>query len=638
MPNDLRPRNRNKDAYSAKDLQVLSGLDPVRKRPGMYTDTTRPNHLVQEVVDNSVDEALAGYATRIGVLVRRNGSIRIEDDGRGMPVDRHPQYKLSGVELILTKLHSGAKFNDANYSYAGGLHGVGVSVVNALSATLDVEVRRDGRVHCQHYENGRPQGRLRAHDKILKRDTGTAVDFLPDGQYFDSPQIALRPLRHLLRAKAVLCPGLSVTLTAEGQEPESEEWHYADGVAQYLASQTEGYEGIPQRPLSFSGKANGGTVDWALQWLLAGEPFTESYVNAIPTTRGGTHVGGLRRGIHQGLIEFCEFRDLLPKGLRLSAEDVFRQCAYVLSIRMHDPRFSGQTKESLSSREAGSFVAQATSNAYGLWLNENPHDGEKLAALAIDNARQRTARSRKTARKKTVGGPTLPGKLADCSGHETMESELFLVEGDSAGGSARQARDREFQAVMPLRGKILNTWESSVEEAMASREVRDIATAIGVEPGSDDIAGLRYGRICILADADSDGAHIATLLCGLFTRHFRPLVRAGHFYIAMPPLFRIDVGKRFFYALDENERDRIIEQAASTRRSATPQVQRFKGLGEMNPAQLRETTMAPATRRLVRLVDPSPAETDEGLDLLLARRRAPERRAWLEREGDRAQI
>jgi topoisomerase-4 subunit B len=625
--------------YSAESIQVLSGLEPVRRRPGMYTDTARPNHLVQEVVDNSVDEALAGYARQIDVVLGRDGSIDVTDDGRGMPVDIHPEHKLSGVELILTRLHAGGKFDNTNYQFSGGLHGVGVSVVNALSDWLEVEVRRDGNVHRQRYEHGDPVTKLEVVDTVGKRNTGTRVRFFPEARYFDSPRVSVSRLRHLLRAKAVLCPGLRVTLTVEADPERNGTWYFEDGLRSYLDEALGNAETIPAAPFMHSAEGNQEAVEWAIKWVAdGGELITESYVNLIPTPQGGTHVNGLRSGLTEALKEFCEFRDLLPRGVKLTAEDLWDQCAYVLSAKLSDPQFAGQTKEKLASRQAAAFVGGVAKDAFSLWLNEHPQDGERLAELAIANAQRRVQESKKVARKKITAGPALPGKLADCSGQDADRSELFLVEGDSAGGSAKQARDREFQAVMPLRGKILNTWEVASGEVLASQEVHDIAVAVGVDPGSADLSGLRYGKVCILADADSDGAHIATLLCALFVRHFRPLVAAGHVFVAMPPLYRIDVGKEVFYALDESEKAGVLDRIVAEKKRGAVSVQRFKGLGEMNPLQLRETTMDPNTRRLVQLTIDDIRQTDETMDMLLSKKRAGDRRQWLEQNGDQATL
>ncbi|MGQ0594203.1 MAG: DNA topoisomerase IV subunit B [Gammaproteobacteria bacterium] len=623
--------------YDASDIEVLSGLDPVRKRPGMFTDTTRPNHLIQEVVDNSVDEAIVGHAKRIEVILHSDASVTVTDDGRGMPVDVHPGEKVTGVEVILTRLHAGGKFTTGKtYRFSGGLHGVGVSVVNALSKRLEVWVRRGGREYHMGFEGGEKKTELQAVGPVAKHSTGTTLRFWPDPRYFDAPQIAIPKLKHVLRAKAVLCPGLSVRLYDEDSREEME-WRYEDGLAGYLCEALAGLERAPREPFTGSLEGPHEAVDWAFAWLVEdGETITESYVNLVPTPQGGTHVNGLRQGLTDAVREFCEFRDLLPRGVKLAPEDVYERCAYIVSVKLEDPQFAGQTKERLSSRACAAFVSGVVCDALSLWLHQHVETGERIAELAIMRAQNRLRADKKVVRKKITGGPALPGKLADCTAEGPALSELFLVEGDSAGGSAKQARDREFQAVMPLRGKILNTWEVEPGEVLGSKEVHDIAVAIGVDPGSERLEGLRYGKICILADADSDGRHIATLLCALFVRHFRPVVEAGHVHVAMPPLYRIDVGHEVFYALDEEEKQGLLDRIAAEKRKARPNVQRFKGLGEMNPLQLRETTMAPETRRLLQLTLASGDETDGVLEMLLAKKKAPERRLWLETKGDLA--
>lgn len=624
--------------YTAESIEVLTGLDPVRKRPGMYTDTTRPNHLAQEVIDNSVDEALAGYARQIDVVIHKDGSLTCTDDGRGMPVDLHPEQKKPGVEVILTTLHAGGKFNNDNYQFSGGLHGVGVSVVNALSKTLDVTIRRGGNVYTIDFKNGERASKLKVVDTCGKRNTGTSVHFVPDPKYFDSAKFSVSRLKHVLRAKAVLCPGLRVTFKDEGSA-ESEEWFYEDGLRDYILANTAGWETLPKEPFIGSFAGSNEAVDWAVQWLPeGGELITESYVNLIPTAQGGTHVNGLRTGLLEAIREFCEFRNLLPRGIKLSPDDIWDKCSYVLSSKLADPQFSGQTKERLSSREAAAFVSGVAKDAFSLWLNQHTGEAEQLADLCISNAQSRLKKSKKVARKKVTAGPALPGKLADCSGDDTERSELFLVEGDSAGGSAKQARDREYQAILPLRGKILNTWEVDSGEILSSQEVHDISVAIGVDPGSDSLDGLRYNRICILADADSDGLHIATLICALFVRHFKPLVQQGHVYVAMPPLYRIDVGKDVYYALDDAEKQGILDRIEAENKKGKVGVQRFKGLGEMNPMQLRETVMSGDTRRLVRLVMESGDDTAQIMDMLLAKKRAADRKNWLESKGDLAEV
>ncbi len=633
--NRLNPSPGN---YRAEDIEVLKGLDPVRLRPGMYTDTTRPNHLAQEVIDNSVDEAIAGFANRIEVTLHPDNSIEVKDNGRGMPVDIHPEEGVPGLELILTRLHAGAKFTQKNYQFSGGLHGVGVSVVNALSRRLEVEVRRDGGRYSAAYENGENVVPLTRTDSVGRRNTGTTIRFWPDPQYFDTVKFSIPKLVHALKAKAVLCPGLKVVFK-DLVNQETTEWHYVDGLSDYLQQSLGQLPKIPAPPFTRSLNGETESVSWALTWLKeGGEAVTESYVNLIPTPQGGTHVNGLRSGLSAALKEFCDFRSLLPRGIKLSPEDSWSSLSYIISLKTPEPQFSGQTKERLTSRESASFVSGVVKDAFSLWLNEHPAIGEEVARLAIANAQKRQRAAKKIERKKITSGPALPGKLADCVSQDPAVSELFLVEGDSAGGSAKQARDRNFQAVMPLRGKILNTWESDVNTIMASREIHDIASAIGVDPGSDNLSGLRYGKICILADADSDGLHIATLICALFLRHFKPVVAAGHLHMAMPPLFRIDRGKEVFYALDEAEKDHLLERLKKDKKSGRINIQRFKGLGEMNPLQLRETTMAADTRRLVRLTIDHEAEDFRIMDMMLAKKRAADRRKWLEEKGCLAEL
>ena len=626
------------NTYTSENIEVLSGLEPVRKRPGMYTDTSRPNHLIQEVVDNSVDEALAGHAKSIRVTLLKDGGVEVEDDGRGMPVDPHPVQKKPGVEVILATLHAGGKFSNKNYQFSGGLHGVGVSVVNALSKKLEVFVKRDGEVHRIEFAGGEKTADLEVVDTVGKRNTGTMMRFWPDEKYFDSPNISVPRLRHLLRAKAVLCPGLLVTLENK-QTDETETWQFADGLVEYLIDSTRGWERVPAEP--FEGAMNGDTeaVDWAVLWLPeGGELVTESYVNLIPTTQGGTHVNGLRSGLLEAMREFCEFRNLLPRGVKLTPEDIWDRACYVLSVKMQDPMFAGQTKERLSSRQTAPFVSGVVKDAFSLWLNQHTDEAERLAELCINNAQKRLRAAKKVTRKKVTSGPALPGKLADCTSDDPAQSEIFLVEGDSAGGSAKQARDRVYQAIMPLRGKIMNTWEVDPAEVRGSQEIHDIAVALGIEPGSDDLGGLRYGKVCILADADSDGLHIATLLCALFLRHFPALVRGGHVFVAMPPLYRIDVGKDVYYALDQEERAGVLDRIKAEKKRGKVSVTRFKGLGEMSPMQLRETTMARDTRRLVRLSVDGADDTHQLMDMLLSKKRASDRKNWLEEKGNLAEV
>ncbi|MGC7589326.1 DNA topoisomerase IV subunit B [Bisgaard Taxon 46] len=626
--------------YSANEITVLKDLEPVQLRPGMYTDTTRPNHLGQEVIDNSVDEALAGHATKIEVILHKDQSLEVIDNGRGMPVDIHPIEKVSGVEVILTKLHAGGKFSNKNYEFSGGLHGVGISVVNALSERVDVTVKRNGEVHKIAFENGVKVEELEVIGTCGRRTTGTTVRFKPNPKYFDSDKFSVSRLRHLLRAKAVLCSGLEIKFIDKVNNTE-DVWLYEDGLSDYLSEAVNGLLTLPEKPFIGDFKGDKEAVSWALLWLPeGGELLGESYVNLIPTIQGGTHVNGLRQGLLDATREFCEFRNLLPRGVKLTADDIWERCAYVLSVKMQDPQFAGQTKERLSSRQSAVFVSGVVKDAFSLWLNQNVQQAEQLAEMAISSAQRRLRASKKVVRKKLVSGPALPGKLADCSQQDLEKTELFLVEGDSAGGSAKQARDREYQAILPLRGKILNTWEVSSEQVLSSTEIHDIAVALGIDPDNDDLSQLRYGKVCILADADSDGLHIATLLCALFLRHFPKLVQDGHVYVAMPPLYRIDLGKEVFYALDEGEKEAILDRLKN--KKGKPNVQRFKGLGEMNPIQLRETTMDPNTRRLVQLTynkeEDNGAETLELMDMLLAKKRSEDRKNWLQTKGDQVDL
>ena len=623
--------------YDSQDIEVLKGLDPVKHRPGMYTDTTRPNHLAQEIIDNSVDEALAGHANRIDVVVYPDGSLQVSDNGRGMPVDIHPEEGIPGVELILTRLHAGGKFSNKNYEFSGGLHGVGVSVVNALSKRVEVRIRRDGNEYQMAFEHGFRTSELEIVGTVGKRNTGTTVRFWPDPKYFDSPKYSMRALKHVLRAKAVLSPGLTVSLHDVAAD-EKLEWHYENGLKDYLLAEIGDQDRLPADGFVGHFRKDTQIADWVVAWVPEGELVQESYVNLIPTAQHGTHVNGLRSGLTDALREFCDFRNLLPRNVKLAPEDVWDRVAFLLSVKMGEPQFSGQTKERLSSRQAAGFVESAVHDAFSLWLHSNVELGEKIAQLAIERASARLKTEKQVVRKKVTQGPALPGKLADCISQDLSRTELFLVEGDSAGGSAKQARDKDFQAILPLRGKILNTWEVASSTVLGSQEIHDLAVAIGCDPGKDDISGLRYGKVIVLADADSDGLHIATLLSALFVKHFPALVDAGHIFVAMPPLFRIDVGKQVFYALDEEEKRIILERIENEKMRGTVSVTRFKGLGEMNPSQLRESAVHPDTRRLVQLTNDESSETFKLMDMLLSKKRASDRKSWLEQKGDLATL
>ena len=625
-------------SYTASDIEVLSGLEPVRRRPGMYTHTSRPNHLAHEVIDNSVDEALGGHCKEIAVTLYKDGSLEVADDGRGMPVDIHPKEKVSGVELILTRLHAGGKFSDKTYQFAGGLHGVGVSVVNALSKHLECWVKRDGKEYNIGFKDGKVTSKLEVISSVGARNTGTTVRFWPDPKFFDSDKFSVPQLQHTLKAKAVLCPGLRVRFTNEATG-EKDEWFFSGDLGAYLLEELGKEEYLPGEPISGKNEAVNDAVDYAFVWAPNAENVVaESYVNLIPTIEGGTHVNGLRAGVAQAVREFCEFRNLVPRGIKLAPEDVWQKACFVLSVKMQEPQFAGQMKERLGSRDAAALVESYVRDSMALWLNRHPDAGERIAQFAIANAQERIKAAQRVVRKRIATGPALPGKLADCASQEPARCELFLVEGDSAGGSAKQAREKDFQAIMPLRGKILNTWELDAGAIGSSQEVHDISVALGVEPGSADLSQLRYHKVCILADADSDGQHIATLLCALFLRHFRPLVTNGHVYVAMPPLYRIDAGRQVYYALDDAERDATLQRIAKENARSKPVVTRFKGLGEMNPAQLRETTIDPRTRRLVQLTIEGKDNTDQLMDMLLAKKRAADRRDWLEAKGNLAEV
>ena len=624
--------------YNAESIEVLSGLDPVKKRPGMYTETSRPNHLALEVIDNSIDEALAGHASTIDVELNKDGSLSVEDDGRGMPVDIHPEEGIPAAELIFTRLHAGAKFSDEDYKFSGGLHGVGVSVVNALSLNLTAEIKRGGHKYLLEFEDSEKKKELAKVDKVGKKNTGTKVTFLPDPQYFDNVKFSVSQLMAALKAKAVLSPGLKISFK-DKESGKSETWCFVDGLAAYLASSNKGGDLIPAEPFEGEHVNDEGGLTWALQWVQGiSDPISESYVNLIPTTQGGTHVNGLRSGLTEALKEFCEFRNLIPRGVKITAEDVWLNCSSILSAKLRDPQFTGQTKERLSSKEFTGVASAIIKDAFSLWLNQHTEEGEAIAQISIANAQARKKNSKKVDRKKFSSGLALPGKLTDCTSDDPDESELFLVEGQSAGGSAIKARDRNFQAILPLKGKIMNTWEVEVSELLASQEVNNIAVALGVDPGSNNLEGLRYGKVCILADADSDGLHIATLLCALFLKHFRPLVEAGRVYVSMPPLYRVDQGKDVHYALDDPEKDKLVSELQKKNKKTKIEVQRFKGLGEMNASQLRETTMLPGARRLVQLTVKNGDKSNQVVDMLLSKKRSQDRKEWLEDKGNLANV
>ena len=628
-----------KNTYDSKAIEVLSGLDPVRKRPGMYTDTSCPNHLIQEVLDNAVDEAIAGHCSNIKIKLLKNGIIEVSDDGRGMPVDVHPEHKLSGVELILCKLHAGAKFSGEEYSFSGGLHGVGVSVVNALSETLQVNIKRDSKEHEMLFSDGHKKTELKIVGDVGLRNSGTKIQFKPNAKYFESIDINVKQLKHLLKAKAVLCPGLTIDFFDE-KKKEKIRWFFEDGLKSYLEEASSETNLLLNESILTSKKSKEHEVEFVINWSdkPSKNKLDETYVNLIPTVQGGSHLNGFKSGLLDSMKEFCEIRKLLPKGLKLNAEDVINNAIFVISSKLQNPQFAGQTKERLDSKEHMSFVSSSTKDVLSIWFNKHTEEGEKIAELAIISAQARAKASNIVERKKTFKGPALPGKLSDCNSEDLNKTELFLVEGDSAGGSAKQARERSFQAIMPLRGKILNTWDLESDEIIKSQEIKNLATAIGVMPGNSDISSLRYGKICILADADSDGLHIATLLCALFLRHFKPLVNDGRIYIAMPPLYRVDCGKEVLYALDEKQKDKIVLEFKGKKGKPKINIQRFKGLGEMNPSQLRETVMDPETRQLVRLSISSADNANAMMDLLLSKKNAPARKEWLEKKGSLVRI
>ncbi len=628
-----------KNTYDSKAIEVLSGLDPVKKRPGMYTDTSCPNHLIQEVLDNSVDEAIAGHCSNIKIKIQKDGFIKVSDDGRGMPVDIHPEHKLTGVELILCKLHAGAKFSGEEYNFSGGLHGVGVSVVNALSESLQVNIKRDSKEHEMQFSNGDKKNDIKIVGDVGIRNTGTTIKFRPNLKYFESDKIKTNELKHLLKAKAVLCPGLTIDFHNENKK-EKIKWYFEDGLKSYLDEASDGVDQILDESIVSSNTSKTQEVEFVINWTskVQKNKLEETYVNLIPTAQGGSHLNGFKSGLLEALKEFCDYRSLLPKGLKINADDVINNAIFVVSSKMQNPQFAGQTKERLDSKDHMTFVSTSTKDILSIWFNKHTEEGEKIAELAIISAQARVKASTNVERKKTFKGPALPGKLSDCNSEDLSETELFLVEGDSAGGSAKQARERSFQAIMPLRGKILNTWDLESNEIIKSQEIKNLSTAIGVLPGNSDISSLRYGKICILADADSDGLHIATLLCALFLRHFKALVNEGRIYIAMPPLYRIDCGKEVLYALDELQKENVVKTFKNKQGKPKINIQRFKGLGEMNPSQLRETVMDPETRQLVRLSISASDNANAMMDLLLSKKNAPARKEWLEKKGSLVRI
>ena len=628
-----------KKAYDSKAIEVLSGLDPVKKRPGMYTDTSCPNHLIQEVLDNSVDEALSGYCKRIKVNLFKDNSVEVSDNGRGMPVDVHPEHKLTGVELIMCKLHAGAKFSGEDYGFSGGLHGVGVSVVNALSTKLNVKIKRDSKEYEINFLAGEKDNDLKPVGDVGATNSGTTIRFYPDSKYFETLEINKKSLKHLLKAKAVLCPGLQIDYFDE-KKNERIKWIFDEGLSDYLDEFSGCNEKLLDETIIFTRTSDDQALDVAVNWTedASNNLLKETYVNLIPTALGGSHLNGFKSGLLEAIKEFCDYRNLIPKGIKINSDDILANCIFVISSKLKNPQFAGQTKERLDSKDHMTFVSSSMKDSLSIWLNQHTEEGEKITDLAIAAAQRRIKSSTKVDRKKTFKGPALPGKLSDCNCDNIEESELFLVEGDSAGGSAKQARDRKFQAIMPLRGKILNTWDLESADIIKSQEIKDLATAIGSLPGDNDISNLRYGKICILADADSDGLHIATLLCALFLRHYKNLVTSGKIFVSMPPLYRIDAAKEVFYALDENEKESLVEKIKKQNSKIKIDIQRFKGLGEMNPSQLRETVMMPESRRLVQLTLNSSDNANSVFDLLLSKKRAPDRKEWLEKKGNLAEI
>ena len=641
-------------SYTAESISVLKGLEPVRHRPGMYTRTDHPLHIIQEAIDNAADEALGGFCKRIVVTLHVDGSVTVQDDGRGIPVEIHPAEGVPTVEVVFTQLHAGGKFNKNDgtsaYRFSGGLHGVGVSVTNALSTRLEVEVVRDGGRFRLAFAGGTVIEPLQRVGDTAKRASGTRLRIWPDPQFFDAPNIPIPELERLLRSKAVLLPGLEISLSLEGGETKT--WCFANGMQQYLAEQIDGDLAAPiftAEKYAAAGDENfpaGSGAAWAICWSVEGNLARESYVNLIPTPAGGTHETGLRQAAFDAIKSFAEHHAMLPKGIKLAADDVFSRASYVLAARVLDPSFQGQTKERLNSRDAVALVSRMVRDPLELWLNEHPDDAKKITELAIKAAQARSRAGQKVEKKKQSGVAILPGKLSDCQSEDISRNEIFLVEGDSAGGSAKSGRDKEVQAILPLRGKVLNTWEVEPGSLFANREVHDIAVALGIDPHLPDapdtvLDNLRYGKVVIMTDADVDGSHIRVLLCTLFYRHFPKLIEHGHLYFAQPPLYRLDVpalGKkrppRKLYALDQDEREAIIDRLQLEGvKPDTIAISRFKGLGEMNPEQLWETTMSPDTRRLMRVRLPEPGEANPVMNMLMAKNESAGRRAWMEANG-----
>jgi len=629
-----------KKKYTSSDIEVLKGIEPVQKRPGMYTDTSNPNHLVQELIDNSVDEAISGFCNEIIITFHDDNSISVEDNGRGMPVDLHPKHKKPGVEVIMTNLHSGAKFSEKNYKFSGGLHGVGVSVVNALSESLKLKIIRDkdSKEYAMSFVNGSISQKLTSKKKTTNKKHGTTVTFKANSKYFDSLDLNVKEILRLIKAKSILQPKLRLKVIDEKYGTGSQDFFHEGNLKDYLVEATND-EYVPQETYYGKIDLNDYAVEWSTIWLNeSSEPLQESYVNLIPTVFGGTHVNAFRSGMIEAMREFCVRRNLLPKNLKLSPEDIWKNVSFILSFKMSNPQFSGQTKGKLQSNNILSSLTSQLKDKFELWLNKHSETGDLIATIAIKNAQNRLASSNIDSKKNNNKSILLPSRLSDCTLKDIKVTELFLVEGDSAGGSAKQARDRSCQAILPLRGKILNTWELTSDKIKESKEVKDIATSIGVDPGSNDISKLRYGKICVLADADSDGLHIATLLTALFYQHFRPLIEAGHIYIAKPPLFRIDYKKTTYYVVDEKEKDNLLKKLKITEDSNGISITRFKGLGEMNPSQLRETTLSKKSRKLIELTLSTGNKDKTLMDMLLSKKKSPDRKLWLEKKGDLAQV